>query len=136
VPLEWRAQAKGLGWAAKSSERGSLADGLEGERNGVAPVKWKPEAERSGAQAESCGAEREKRRRVGEGTRPDGERDAGHARKSGFDAEWDEWGAVKGASLAEKGGPRAERSGLPGERSAPPREGSGLLAVKSRFDGE
>ena len=85
-------------------------------------MKWRRKAERSGAQDESCGAEREKRRRVGERTTPDGERDAGHVRKPGPDAEWNEGGAVERASLAEKGGPQAERSGLPGEGSAPRRE--------------
>jgi hypothetical protein len=113
-----------------------VGDGREEEGDGLAGVKWKREAERSGAQDESCGAEREKRRRVGEGTRQDGERDAGHARKSGLDAEWHEGGAVEGASLAERGGRQAERSGLPGEEGAPQRERRGLLAVESRFDGE
>ena len=122
VRLEWRAPAKGLGWVATSRERGSAGDGREEEGDGLAGLKWRRKAERSGAQDEWCGPKREKRRRVGEGTRPDGERDAGDARKSALDAQWDEWGAVEGASLAEKGGPQAERSGLPGEGSAPRRE--------------
>jgi hypothetical protein len=82
-------------------------------------------------------------RRLGEETRPDDEKDAGDARKSRLDAEGDEWDVVEGGSLAEKNGPRAERSALLGEESAllgeesaPQREGRGLLAVESRFDGE
>jgi hypothetical protein len=101
-----------------------------------APLEWRWDAQRNGQQDEWCGAEREMRRRGGEGTRPDGEKEAGTARKSGLDAERDEGGAVESGSLGEKNGPRAERSALPGKEGAHQREGSGLQPVKSRFDGE